>query len=115
MARFYSNENFPIQVVRQLREFGHEVLTSFEAGRANQKIPDLEVLQFAVSVRSILLTLNRRDFLKIHNSGLIPHLGIILCTADPDFLAQAQRVHKSMIEPPEGLANSIIRVNRNAR
>jgi hypothetical protein len=32
MARFYSNENFPRRAVQALRELGHEVLTSLEAG-----------------------------------------------------------------------------------
>ena len=44
MARLYSNENFPRPVVEALRHRGHDVLTSLEAGRANQGIPDDEVL-----------------------------------------------------------------------
>ena len=39
MASFYANENFPIKVAQYLREMGHDVLTSFEAGIANQRIP----------------------------------------------------------------------------
>ena len=46
MARFYSNENFPIQTVRALRRLGHDVLTSHDAGNANRSVPDEEVLQF---------------------------------------------------------------------
>jgi hypothetical protein len=34
MARLYSNENFPRRVVEELRRLGHDVLISFEAGRA---------------------------------------------------------------------------------
>ena len=47
MASFYTNENFPIKVAFHLREMGHDVLTSHEAGNANQRIPDDEVLAFA--------------------------------------------------------------------
>ncbi len=47
MASFYTNENFPIKVAQYLREMGHDVLTSHEAGKANQRIPDDEVLAFA--------------------------------------------------------------------
>ena len=47
MALFYTNENFPIKVALYLREMGHDVLTSQEAGNANQRIPDAEVLDFA--------------------------------------------------------------------
>lgn len=32
MARFYSNENFPLPVVERLRALGHDVLTTYEAG-----------------------------------------------------------------------------------
>ena len=38
MAEFYSNENFPKRVVEELRRLGHDVLTSYEAGRANQRM-----------------------------------------------------------------------------
>ncbi len=66
MASFYTNENFPIKVALALREMGHDVLTSHEAGNANQRIPDEEVLEFAGKTGRILLTLNRRDFIDIH-------------------------------------------------
>ena len=49
MARFYSNENFPRRVVEAPRALGHDVLTSLEAGRANQRIPDEEVLRCATA------------------------------------------------------------------
>ena len=48
-TNFYSNENFDLQVVKFLREFGYDVLTSTEAGNANQRIPDDEVLKFVSS------------------------------------------------------------------
>lgn len=44
MAAMDSNENFPKRVVEELRRLGHDVLTSYEAGQANQKIPDDQVL-----------------------------------------------------------------------
>ena len=47
MARIYSNENFPLPVVERLRELGHDVLTTFDAGQNNQALPDEDVLAFA--------------------------------------------------------------------
>ena len=47
MARLYSNENFPLPVVEQLRWLGHDVLTIQETGKADQALPDAEVLAFA--------------------------------------------------------------------
>jgi Domain of unknown function (DUF5615) len=49
IARLYSNENFPVPVVTALRMSSHEVLTSLDAGKANDAIPDDEVLRFAKS------------------------------------------------------------------
>jgi len=34
MARFYSDENFPLQTVVKLRELGHDVVTALDAGNA---------------------------------------------------------------------------------
>jgi uncharacterized protein with PIN domain len=69
MARFYSNENFPRRAVEALREIGHDVLTSYEAGRANQQIDDHDVLAYATELQRILLTVNRKDFYREHRYG----------------------------------------------
>ena len=42
MARFYTNENVPVQVVAELRRMGHDVVTSLDAGNANSAVPDAE-------------------------------------------------------------------------
>jgi Domain of unknown function (DUF5615) len=49
MGRLYADEQFPYEVVEHLRNFGHDVLTAQEAGKANLKIPDDLVLDFAGS------------------------------------------------------------------
>lgn len=64
MARLYANENFPLKVVQQLRALGHDVLTVAEAGNAGQRIPDHEVLAYAVKSGRAILTINRRDFIR---------------------------------------------------
>jgi len=45
MARFYTNENVPVQVVAELRRLGHDVVTSLDAGNANSAMPDAEALR----------------------------------------------------------------------
>jgi hypothetical protein len=70
---------------------------------------------FATSHRRALLTQNRRDFLRIHNPGNFHHSGIVLCTADPDFAGQAQRIHEEVSHYQVDLPNVLIRVNRSAR
>nr|WP_299421648.1 DUF5615 family PIN-like protein [uncultured Emticicia sp.] len=84
MSKLYVNENFPLPVVKLLRNFGHDVLTSFDAGNAKQRIPDDEVLRFAFSQNRILLTINRRDFILLHNQNPI-HAGIMACTQNANF------------------------------
>jgi len=38
VARMYSNENFPLPVVEELRRLGHDVLTIQETGKAGQAV-----------------------------------------------------------------------------
>lgn len=112
MARFYSNENIPQQVVTELRRLGHDVLTSLDSGRANASVPDSEVLQFAVAEDRILLSHNRRHFLRLlHRHRTADHAGIVICTFDPDFGRQAQQIHETITTASE-IVNQLIRVNR---
>ncbi|MUG99277.1 hypothetical protein F7734_46110 [Scytonema sp. UIC 10036] len=107
---FYADENFPFPIVEFLRNFGHDVLTARDAGNANLKIPDENVLAFATTVERTVLTRNRRDFIKLH--GLQPeHAGIIVCTSDSDFENQAIRIHEA-VSRQEDLKGKLIRVNR---
>ena len=111
MARLYSNENFPLPVVEKLRAFGHDVVTTQETGKADQSLPDKDVLRFATENKRALITLNRRHFIKLHceNSN---HEGIIVCKFDPDFEKQSERVHKAINETTS-LAGQLVRVNRS--
>ena len=110
MARLYSNENFPLPVVVRLRALGHDVLTIQEAGKSDQALPDTEVLAFATREHRAVLTLNRLHFIRLHRQQPA-HAGIIVCKFDPDFDAQAERIHKSIAGQP-ALAGQLLRVNR---
>ncbi len=115
MASLYSNENFPKRVVDELRRLGHDVLTSYEAGRANQKIPDDQVLQFAISQNRAVLTLNRLDFIRLHQDKQGAHAGIIVCTRDDTApLAFAERIHSALRIHPDP-AGQLIRIVRPAK
>ncbi|WP_437807493.1 DUF5615 family PIN-like protein [Sorangium sp. So ce1078] len=113
MASFYANENFPRQVVEALRALGHDVLTTQEAGNAGQAIPDEMVLEFATRSDRVVLTLNRRDFIRLHRRSA-EHAGIVVCTEDPDTEGQAARVHEAVASLPS-LAGQLVRVNRPSR
>lgn len=112
MARLYSNESFPLPVVERLRALDHDVLTTQEAGKADQAVPDVEVLKFATSEDRAVLTINRRHFINLHRKG-VQHAGIIACTLDADFTGQAERIHKAISEQAS-LQGQLIRVNRPA-
>ncbi|MDD1414828.1 DUF5615 family PIN-like protein [Dolichospermum sp. ST_con] len=109
--RLYSDENFPLEIVRQLRQMKYDVLTSYEAGQANQGIPDDEVLAFATQENRVLVTLNRDDFIALHRTG-ISHAGIIICKDDRDYLGQAQILHNCLIENTD-FTNRLIRIKKN--
>lgn len=84
MSRLYSNENFPLPAVVEPQRLGHDVLTSLASGRAGLRIPDPEVLEYAVAEKRALVTMNRRHFIKLHKETP-SHFGIVVCTFDPDF------------------------------
>ena len=110
MALLYSNENFPLQVVQALRHLGHDVLTTLEAGNANQTIPDEAVLSYATQNGRVLLSINKRDFIRLHKTNP-DHAGIIICSQDADIAGQAERIHTA-INKQQSLAGQLIRIHR---
>ena len=113
MARLYADENFPLPVVESLRLLGHDVLTAFEAGQAEQGIPDPLVLAFAHREGRALLTLNRKHFRQLHATRP-DHSGIIACTFDPKWEDQARRIDDA-IRASASMACHLLRVNRPQR
>ena len=110
MARFYANENFPFPAVVELRRLGHDVLTIQETGKAEQSILDEDVLAFSRADDRILVTLNRKHFIRLHREQS-NHSGIVVCSFDPDFVALARRIHTA-IEAQEDLSSQLVRINR---
>lgn len=88
MADLLTDENFPLPAVEELRRLGHNVVTIAERGKANQAFSDPDVLALAVTEGRVLVTLNRKHFIRLHQINPA-HAGIITCTFDPDFLALA--------------------------
>ena len=65
MIKLYSNENFPMDIVRELGRLGYDVLTSYDPRQANQGIPDDDFLTFATEQERAVITLNRDDFIAL--------------------------------------------------
>jgi predicted nuclease of predicted toxin-antitoxin system len=113
--RFYSNENFPIVMVNLLRVEGHDVLTSYEAGQANQRIPDDQVLQYATGENRILITENRQDFIDLHRSTEF-HGGIIIFKYDRDYVGKVKVILEFILQDAQPLENRLFRVmKRNVK
>jgi hypothetical protein len=110
MALLFADENVPLGLVWILRTFGHDVLTALAAGRANQRIPDPDVLAYATSLGRAVLTNNRRHFHRLHRQAP-NHAGIITFTDDLDTPALAQRIQDAVIAAPI-LAGVLIRIVR---
>jgi Domain of unknown function (DUF5615) len=112
MASLYADEGFPKIVTELLRQLDHDVLTTQEAGKANQQVPDEQVLAFATSQSRAVLTVNRDDFIRLHRTNA-NHAGIIVCSEDFDRQRLATRIHEAiMIEA--SLGGKLIRINRPA-
>lgn len=110
MVRFYADEQFPRPAVERLRNLGHDVLTVQEAGNTGNS--DAAVFAFAIANNRAVLTQNRRDFVKLHQSQS-DHTGIIICSDDQDFIKLAERIHEA-ISAENVLSGKLIRVVRPA-
>jgi len=110
VALLYADEHFPAQVVTALRRLRHGVRTVQEDGQAGLKWPDAEVLRRAMELGRAVLTLNRRDFIRLHRQNP-NHAGIIACTQNLDFTQLAERIDAA-IATEATLAGRLIRVYR---
>lgn len=110
MARLYANENFTRNVVAALNRLGHDVISTYELGKANQKIPDGEVLKTVIAQDRAVLTFNRKDFIKLHRNDA-NHAGIVICKEILDVELMAALIHEAL-EQTDKLVRQLIRVNR---
>ncbi len=109
--RFYADENFPLAIIEKLRQLNYNVLTSIEAGQANQSISDENVLKFAQETDRIVLTFNRDDFIFLHKQGKA-HSGIIICKEDRDYKGQVQTIHEFILQDDRALHGRLIRIKK---
>jgi hypothetical protein len=113
LAHFYADEDFSHVVVAVLRRLGHDVLTIKEAGKAGKGTPDSEVLADATAADRIVLTFNRRHFIRLHKSG-IRHRGIVVCTFDDDVEKLAHRID-SLVAQADAAGGWLLRAYRPSR
>jgi hypothetical protein len=110
MTPLFADENVRFPLVVALRDLGHDVVTALQASRANQGIPDADVLIHATALGRAVLTNNNWDFQRLHTK--IPgHAGIVTFTDDADVPALAARVDAA-IRANEPLAGKLIKITR---
>ena len=80
----------------------------YEDDKANQALTDEEVLSIAGKKKCALLTANRKHFIQLHRRQP-NHGGIIVCTFDPDFIRQAERIAEALRDQ-ESLENEAPRL-----
>ena len=96
-------------MVNLLRGRGYDVLTSYEAGQANRKIPDDEVLMYATNAGRTVITENRQDFINLHFTTS-NHPGIVICKADRDYAGKVQVLHDFFTQDKQPMDNRLRRV-----
>src|SRR5437016_14535556 len=99
MATLFADENVHRGLTDALRALGHDVLTAYQAGRANQRIPDADQLVYATSLGRAVLTNNRRHFHQLHRANA-NHAGIVTYSRDADTAALARRIHDGIQRSP---------------
>ena len=109
--RFYADENLPRAIIEELRQLNYNVLNSYEAQQANKSISDENVLKFAHEKNKIVITLNRDDFVSLHQQGEA-HSGIIICKDDRDYQSQAQVIDKFILQDNCSLQGRLIRIKK---
>lgn len=110
MARLLADENFPRPVVAELRLRGHEVIDLEILGIGSQGLSDAAVLDMAARDGRAVLTLDRRDFARLHRERAV-HGGIVACTLDLNFIVLAARID-AVLSATDHLANQFIRIVR---
>jgi hypothetical protein len=118
MAALYADEQFPRRVTDRLRRLGHDVRTVQQTNQSKfgDARTDEEVLSWAMSEQRAVLTLNRKDFLKLH--GECPwHYGMIICTVIPgdDGKTLAKKIDESIkdhLREHGTLKGSLLRVTQ---
>lgn len=111
MTRLLADENFPFPAVDALRRFGYDVLTLSDLRVAGQSLTDQAVLKLASDNARAVVTLNRRDFVRLHRASA-DHAGIVACSFDLNFVRQAECI-RALIGERSSLAGQLLRVNRS--
>ena len=68
-------------------------------------------MKFAQERNKIIITLNRDDFVSLHQQGEA-HSGIIICKDDRDYKGQAQVIDEFILQDDRSLQGRLIRIKK---
>ncbi|HWC75904.1 MAG TPA: DUF5615 family PIN-like protein [Blastocatellia bacterium] len=92
----FGGRELSLSGTEELRRLGHDVATMADLQKANQAISDEEVLSIAANQTRTILSHNRRDFIRLHNTSLPATAGSLFARSIPTFFA---RPAESMQQP----------------
>ncbi len=92
----YADEDFAFPAVEELRVPGHDVLTAQEDGQT--AMPDAVILARAFALGRVVLTHNRRHYVRLHHRGAA-HVGILTASQDSDHPGPGQSDRRKACEP----------------
>ncbi|MEX2287003.1 MAG: DUF5615 family PIN-like protein [Planctomycetaceae bacterium] len=115
MVRLFADEQFPARATRRLRLLGYNVLTvqDINFSKYGDSKTDQQVLEIAMNDNRAVVTLNRKDFVRLAEE-IHWHSGIIVCVRrrrGADHLARAiDRAIKDTLSDHRHLTGILIRV-----
>lgn len=102
--KFFLDHDVPAELGRMLRLKGHEVQILHEV--LPQETDDLSALRHAVGKEMIIITCNRKDFLKLAETE--PHIGIIILVRRRTRIAECALILRLLQRAGEsGIRNNI--------
>ena len=78
-----------------------------------RSVPDDAVFVYAIAEQRIIITVNRKDFVRLHRENP-EHFGIIVCTENPNIEVFAQCIDKILTENQGNCAGKLLRVYKPA-
>ena len=106
----FADENFPFPTVIHLREKGYNILTLQDIRQDGIGLSDEKILQIARHHQRAILTINRKDFIRLHKDNS-SHYGIIVCKLDIDFSRLAKNIDME-IKDMSSLVGVLVKINR---
>ena len=102
--KFFLDHDVPADLGRMLRLKGHEVVILHEL--LSETTDDLPALRYAVGRQMIVITCNRRDFLRLAETE--PHIGMIILVRRKSRIAECASVLRLLDRAGEsGIRNNI--------